>query len=115
MKYEIKSIVGVNCITSDDGDLVYNRIIDELKKPDTIELDFNGVAVFASPFFNSAVARLYKDYSPEMLNKYLNIINLSILGKEVLNRVIENAKKFYSDDKAQNTLSDIIRQKSENE
>jgi hypothetical protein len=54
------------------------------------------VKIFASPFFNAAVGQLVKDFKPDSLNRLLKVQNLSPLGQDVLKRVIENAKLYFS-------------------
>ncbi len=96
MKLLVKEIVGENAITLDDGQSVFDRIKPELAAGHPVELDFAGVAVFASPFLNAAVGQLLKDFQPEVLNRLLKVTNLTPAGSEVLARVIENAKRYYS-------------------
>jgi hypothetical protein len=96
MKLMVKDVVGENAITLDDGQNVFDRIKPELAAGRVVELDFTGVAVFASPFLNAAVGQLLKDLKPDALNRLLSVTNLAPTGGEVLARVIENAKRYYS-------------------
>jgi hypothetical protein len=96
MKLVVKEILGENAITLDDGQSVYDRIKPELADGHAVELDFTGVAVFASPFLNAAVGQLLKDLKADDLNRLLNVTNLTPAGGEVLTCVIENAKRYYS-------------------
>lgn len=54
-------MIGANCITLDDGQQVYNAIHPELTAGHPVELDFDRVEIFASPFFNAAIGQLLKD------------------------------------------------------
>jgi len=96
MEYAIHEIVGEDAITFDDGQSVYERLKPELVANREATLDFGGVSVFASPFFNAAIGQLLKDFKPEDLNRLLHVENLNPTGHEVLRRVIENAKKYYA-------------------
>lgn len=96
MKLLVKEIVGENAITLDDGQSVYDHIKPELAAGHPVELDFAGVAVFASPFLNAAVGQLLKDLKADDLNRLLSVTHLAPTGGEVLARVIENAKRYYS-------------------
>jgi hypothetical protein len=87
--------IGKNCITASDGQKIYKLIFPLLHKEQMVELDFNGVEIIASPFFNAAIGYLIKDISNEKLNELLNISNLIPTGKEVLKKVIENSKRYY--------------------
>ena len=61
-----------------------------------VELDFDGVSVFASLFFNAAIGQLLKDIGPETLNRLLHLDNLNPLGQDLLRRVIDNSKRYYA-------------------
>lgn len=57
MRCDIKDLIGENCITLDNGQRVYDQIHPELVAGRSVEVDFTGVSVFASPFFNAAFGR----------------------------------------------------------
>jgi len=113
MKIDIYTTICENCITLDDGQKVYEKIHPELMAGHPIELDFDKVSVFASPFFNSAIGHLLKDIKPEDLNRYLKVSNLTPAGMEVLKRVIENAKQYYLNNSARKALDDILSEQAE--
>lgn len=96
MKCLIQKMVGEDAITLDDGKSIHDRIKPELEAGHEVELDFEGVSVFASPFFNAAIGQLLKDLQPDDLNRLLQVRNLNSTGQQVLRRVIENAKKYYT-------------------
>jgi hypothetical protein len=54
----VHETVGVDAITLDDGQSIYERIKPELAAGHEVALDFDGVSVFASPFFNQRPAKL---------------------------------------------------------
>ena len=96
MHINVKGLVGENAMTLDDGDAIYARIHDPLTKGETVELDFDGVQVFASPFFNAGIGRLLGELTTDTLNAHLKFEHLSDFGARVLRRVIENAKDYYA-------------------
>ncbi|MBM4047447.1 MAG: DUF4325 domain-containing protein [Planctomycetes bacterium] len=96
MKCSVYPLVGENCITMEDGQKVYDLIHPELQAGRAVELDFQGSSVFASPFFNAAIGQLLEDIPPETLNRLLTVSNMGPVGMNVLKRVIENAKEYYS-------------------
>jgi len=95
MHVKIKELVGVNAMTLADGEAIYHRIHDPLVEGQTVELDFEGVQVFGSPFFNAGVGRLLEDLKPDALNARLKFEHLSDFGAHVLRRVIDNAEQYY--------------------
>ena len=108
MYIKVKSLVGENAMTLDDGAAIYNQIHDPLMQGETVALDFEGVEVFASPFFNAGIGHLLADLQPETLNERLKFDHLSDFGNRVLRRVIENAKEYYESDTTQRNKIDRI-------
>jgi hypothetical protein len=96
MKIIVKDVIGVNAISMQSGKLLYDRMHDSLLKKDSVELDFNEVEIFASPFFNASIGLLLKDIKIEELQKNLKLINLSDVGRQLLNHVIANAINYYN-------------------
>lgn len=107
MKMEILPITGENCITIEDGQTVYDKIYPQLKAGHDVELDFTGVKVFASPFFNAAVGQLLKDMdSPEL--KRLKLIGMPAFAIETLRKVIDNSRQYYSSKKQQKHVESAV-------
>lgn len=104
----VKDLVGENAMTLDDGEAIFRRIHDPLARGETVELDFKGVEIFASPFFNAGVGRLLADLQPDILNTHLKFQHMSALGDRVLRRVIENAKEYYAASPEQRQAIDRI-------
>lgn len=96
MRIKVREWVGENAMTQEDGKAVYDLIHDPLRQGETVELDFEGVDVFASPFFNASVGRLLEDLERDALNAQLLFEHLSGFGERVLRRVIENAEEYYA-------------------
>jgi len=113
MKINLFDLVGEHCITIQDGERIFERIHPELVAGRPVELDFHGVGVFASPFFNGAIGRLLEDIKPEDLNRLLKISNLNDVGYTVLRRVIENSKEYYSNPTLRNVLDEILAEQAE--
>ena len=59
------------------GDKVYNLIVEQFHKKEKVTIDFSGVKTVLPTFLNNAIGTLYKDYSGEFLNENLKISNLS--------------------------------------
>lgn len=109
MKVNAKDIVGENAISMQSGKILYDKISKPLLSNEPVELDFSGVKIFGSPFFNVSIGLLLKDIELEELQGRLKIINLNADGNQLLNFVIKNALKFYSMDSDKvKTLKEII-------
>ena len=85
-------------------------IHDPLKKQQAVTLDFEGVTQFASPFFNFAIGQLLKDIKKEDLKHLLKIEHISETGKQVIERVIENAAEYHGNPNYREIVDDILKQ-----
>ncbi|TBR57266.1 hypothetical protein B4U84_14630 [Westiellopsis prolifica IICB1] len=112
MKHQILTLIGKNCITPDDGQKVYDIVHTELLTLHEVELDFAGVEIFASPFFNFAIGQLLRDIQPETLNRLLKFSNLNTVGKQILKLVIENSKRYYSDPDFRTRVDQVISEQA---
>jgi len=115
LKLSIYELVGENCITKEDGQKVFDEIYPVLKSRNQVVLDFSKVNIFASPFFNFSIGQLFKDFSLEEIKALLETKSLSQDGNNVLERVIDNSIKYYSNDRAMEIQNEVIKEKSENE
>lgn len=110
MNYQVFNITGEYAIAADSGQKLYDQIHAELLAGNFVELDFARVKVFASAFFNFAIGQLLKDISPNDLNRLLRLTNLSGNGQTVLERVIVNAKRYYSDRPYKEAVDAVIEE-----
>lgn len=107
MKFEVFPIFGAICTTFKSGQSLYEVIIQNLKVNEKVELDFSGVRIVASPFFNGAIGQLYNDFSQDELNQNLIISNLVETGQEIIERIKDNAV-LLKDKEAQKALDDAL-------
>lgn len=95
MQVQVRDLIGPRAIIKDDGQKVFNKIHPVLARGESATLDFEGVAQFASPFFNFAIGQLLKDLTVEDLRNRLQIVHLTQDGMSVVKRVIENASHYH--------------------
>lgn len=112
MKLSIKDKIGPRCIIKEDGQKVFDEILEPLKRGETVTLDFEAVTQFASPFFNFAIGQLLKEIKEDELRRLLLIENLNETGKMVVERVIENAAKYHGDKDYRQIVDDILDQQA---
>jgi hypothetical protein len=110
MEINIRQDLGENCMTLKQGQSLYDAIYPQLQSGETVELDFMGVRIFASPFFNYAIGQLLRDLKADRLNELLIIKNLNAVGSNTLELVIENAQRYYSDAKFRHAKDEVIRE-----
>jgi hypothetical protein len=112
MDIKIKDFIGERCITMDAGKRLYDLIHPCLTKGEAVRLDFGGVRIYASPFFNFAIGQLLKDLKSDDLNRLLKIQGMSGNGDMVLRRVIENSKEYYANPDARKAVDDVLMRKA---
>lgn len=106
----VYEIAGEYAIDAASGQNVYGLVHPELSQGHGVELDFSGVNVFASAFFNFAIGQLLSDISHETLDRHLEVKNLSDDGQFVLERVLDNAKRYYSDADYRSAVNTVMEE-----
>lgn len=96
MRLAVRDLVGEYALILDDGQKVYDQIVPALRAGQAVEVDFAGVTIFASGFFNAAIGQLLKDFKAEDLRQRVTAVNLTAVGADVLQQVVENAKRYYA-------------------
>lgn len=112
MKLIAKEIVGEHAISMQSGQILYSNLQESFGKDKKVQIDFEGVKFFASPFFNASIGYLLKDMDVAQLKDRVEIINLSDVGRSLLNLVIANAINFYKN-KGESNLSIITKNADE--
>jgi hypothetical protein len=97
MKVPVHKIVGDICMAYKDGERLQGKFREAFDRGDTVELDFDKMRIFATAFFNAAVASLLENYSRDELERRLKIVNLPPAAKELLDDSLDNADRSYHD------------------
>jgi hypothetical protein len=97
MKVPVHKIVGDVYMTCKDGERLQREFREAFDRGDTVELDFDKTRIFATAFFNAAVASLLENYSRDELERRLKIVNLPSAAKELLDDSLDNADRSYHD------------------
>ena len=109
MRIIIKEKCDEFCLLIEDGKKIYDIVLPSVKNGVNIELDFEGVTVFSSPFFHSALGSILEYVSYEDFNKFVKIINLHESGKNLLKRVMEDSRRYYTDKNYRNALDSALK------
>jgi len=112
MKYKVYELIGENSISQKYGQQIYDLIYPQLQAGKAVELDFTGVRRFLSVFFNIAIGQLLRDIKPEHLDQLLVVSNLNPLGQQTYDNVIENAKRYYSDEQYRGAVDEMVLEQS---
>lgn len=111
---KVKEIIS-NGLSESDGLLIREKIKDLLEiSKDKIVLDFSGINLFATPFFNSFIGYFVIQYSPEKVSELIELKNISELGKETYQHSFNNAKNFYYKNINTDNIGKIVQNTIEN-
>lgn len=84
------------CISSEDGNKVYDQISALIKDGRDIVLSFERVKLLISLFLNAAIGRLYGSFNEDEIRAHLRVEGLTPEDMEILKKVVANAKKYYA-------------------
>ena len=111
MIYNIYEITGKFATDCDSGQELYDLIYPHLNQGESVELDFTGVSIFASAFFNYAIGQLLQhEVIVDQLNHLLTFKALSPMGHKVLKRVVDNAKQYYADPQYRQAVDTVLEE-----
>ncbi len=93
--YEI--VGGPVWVSTDDGQKVYEKIAASFKAGRPVELSFANRGNLITAFLNAAVGQLYGgQFTDEFLLNNLSFVDISKEDRDMLDRAIENAKRYFA-------------------
>lgn len=93
---QVFDIVGGDlCVSSDDGQLIHDKIAELLRKKYYVVVSFKNIKTLITAFLNAAIGQLYDEFSEEDIQTYLSVENMTADHEISLKRVIENAKLYF--------------------
>lgn len=93
--YEI--VGGPVWVSTEDGQKVYDKIVSVFKAGHAVELSFANRGNLITAFLNAAIGQLYKgDFTEEFLTQNLSVVDISDEDRVMLDRAIENAKRYFA-------------------
>ena len=100
IKIKVADLIGSPfCISADDGQKVYDNAKKILEQGKQVTISFENTTMLISLFLNVAIGQLYSPHTEDAIRQ-LNIEGLSEDDQELLERVVDNAKKYYKNPKA---------------
>jgi hypothetical protein len=107
---KVKEIINSSAaVTPSAGELLYEKILSNLKQHVETYIDFENIGYLTSAFLNAAIGQLYKSYSREDLNHYLHVLNLSDNDLKIFKKVTNRARHFFNNEEStRNNFKDII-------
>ena len=86
---------GSKCISVDDGQNMYNRIAPLIREGYKVVLSFDRVKYLIPAFFNTAVGKLYEEFTEEEVNEKVVFQDLPTGWDEIHRHLMERAKDYY--------------------
>lgn len=102
--------IGSNAaVSSEDGELLHNRILKGFKEDTIALLDFMNIELITSTFLNAAIGQLYNSYNSLFLRAHLKVENLAKEDLELLKKVVERAKEYFNDkEKMEKNIKEVL-------
>lgn len=84
------------CISAEDGQKVYEKLVPLLKQGRKVTISFERVTTIISLFLNAAIGQFYGVFDESRLNDLLSVTGLTDDDLDMLKRVVDNAKRYYA-------------------
>lgn len=85
------------CVIASDGQKVYDYIVEILDRKLNCKLSFFSVEYLTASFLNTAIGQLFGKYQWNFLHDHFFVVDISSDDLILLERVINNAKKYFRD------------------
>ena len=85
------------CVSSADGQLVYDKLAPLVRDGRKVALSFAQVQTLISAFLNTAIGQLYGEFTEERVRELLSVRDMLPEDVALLKRVVENAKAYFRD------------------
>lgn len=110
---KIIEYIGKLCITYEDGQKIGEMIKKQINENGEVEISFENTQVVLSSFLTGAFGILFDGFlTKEQFNERVIIRDASQDTLSILDNVIENSWKYYSDREYAETVDKIISEKS---
>lgn len=101
-------------LTEKDGLKLRAAIENLLKTERIISLDFSGISLFATMFFNASIGHLVMQLTPEECEDRVRISNISELGLETYRHTLGNARDIFVQHSSLQKIADVTQCNLEN-
>lgn len=87
-KILIKTVAGAQCGTEFEGTRLRDQLLPLLSSGETVELDFEGVGLASSTFFNASIGHAYNQFGAGFLRDHVTYSNVKSRVQFVLDRTL---------------------------
>ena len=88
------------CVSSADGQLVYDKLAPLLREGRKVAISFAQVETIISAFLNTAIGQIYGELSEDRVRELLSVRDMLPEDVALLKRVIDNAKRYFANQTA---------------
>jgi hypothetical protein len=93
-------IGGPICVSADDGQNLYNQIAPLIREEHKVVLSFDRVKYLIPAFFNTAVGKLYEEFTEEEINRKVAFQDLPTGWDEMHRHLMGRAKAYFENSEA---------------
>ncbi|RUS99177.1 hypothetical protein DSM106972_078790 [Dulcicalothrix desertica PCC 7102] len=108
MEIKVYDIVAEYATTVSTAQKLYDIVYPELLAEKNISLDFTGVKIVTSLFFNLAITRILKDITRKKFDQLVEFTGLSERHQKLLTHLIKNAERYYYDEQYRNAVDTVM-------
>lgn len=106
-KLVVREVIGSTSATSPNKAKSFlNALCDTVDSKRATSVDFAGLSIITTAFLNKSIGKLYSLYDVNELDRYIRLdaSSLTLLQKERIQLVIENAKRQLSQEKIEEEM-----------
>lgn len=96
-------------LSEEDGSKVYSVICDHIEQKNKICVDFKGISLFATPFFNTSLGAAIVKFGVGLFDEYVEVANLDDLGQETYRHSRESAVSFKENKQSKQVIAEIVK------
>lgn len=82
-------------ISEEKGLALRKSLEDNIQSNDEVIVNFEGISMFTTPFFNASLGFFILKYGPDKFDEKVKVVGLGDMGKETYSHSRENAIEFY--------------------
>ena len=83
-------------VSAGDGQRLHDKVAPLIEAGTPVVLSFERVDILISTFLNAAVGQLYGEFPEDHIRKLLSVRGLAADDLDMLSRVVDNAKVYFS-------------------
>lgn len=95
----------------DDAKVLVDLINKELKNKETVTIDFSGIKLYTSLFFNNSTSKYILEHSPEWFDNHIYVEGLTDAGESSYKHSYNNAVEYYNVPREERLKRDEILKK----